>query len=366
MKAECALEKLKTAIPIVERVTGRNLALNILSSVLIIASGKTIKFRATNLDVGIEFELPAKIEKEGIAAVKGSTLNDLILNIQNEKSIILESSGDNISIITKNNKSTIKCYPYTDFPTIPLITGDICFITNPQKILNGIKNVYYSASLSDIKPEISSIHIYPNGDDLIFVATDSFRLAEKKVKIKNLPDFSGIIIPQKNINEIIKVLDLADSDVKICFNKNQIAFSYDGVYMTSRLIDGNFPDYKQIIPKETKTEVVVLKQDLINALKINNIFIDKFNQIDIDIKPKLKKVSISSKNSDVGETITDISAAVKGEDIGVHLNYKYLFDVFQSINTDSVSINLSGSNKPIIINSISDQSFIYLIMPLNR
>ncbi len=366
MKLECILERLKTILPIIEKVTGKNLALNILSSILIIGSGKTLKLRATNLDIGLEVELPAKIEKEGIIAVNGAVLNNLILNTNNEKSVFFETKNENLIIKTQNNTSTIKGYSYADFPTIPLISGDVCFDINSKKLLSGIKSVFYSASLSDIKPEISSVYIYPNGEDLFFAATDSFRLAEKKIKTTHIPDFTGIIIPHKNINEIIRVLDLNEGDTKVCFNKNQVSFSYDGVYLTSRLIDGNFPDYKQIIPKEHKTEVVLLKQDFIGALKVNGIFLDKFNQIDMTIKPETKSFSISTKNGDVGETSTNITAVIKGEAVGVSLNYRYLFDVFQSIATDSVSLFLSGNNKPVTIQGVSDQTFSYLVMPLNR
>lgn len=365
MKIECVLEKLQKILPVVERITGKNLTLNVLSSILVIASGKTLKLRATNLDIGIEVELPAKIEKEGVVAVRGATLNELLSNL-NEKTVVLESIGDNLSVKTSSNSSTVKCYPSADFPTIPLISGDFCFEINSKKFLSGMKSVSFSASVSDIKPEISSVYIYPDNEDLVFVATDSFRLAEKRLKIKNLPDFHGLLIPYKNIIEMIRVLDLADGDVKVCFSKNQISISYDGVYLTSRLIDGVFPDYKQIIPKEHTTEAVLLKQDLVNALKINNIFLDKLNQVSLLVAPQTKTFSVSAKSGEVGETSANLGAALKGEEVGVNLNYRFLFDVFQSITTDSISLLFMGASRPIIIKGIGDTSFTYLVMPLNK
>lgn len=365
MKIECLLEKLQKILPVVERITGKNLTLNVLSSILVIASGKTLKLRATNLDIGIEVELPAKIEKEGVVAVRGATLNELLSNLS-EKTVVLESVGDNLSVKTSSNTSTVKCYPYTDFPTIPLISGDFCFDINSKKLLSGMKSVSFSASVSDIKPEISSVYIYPDEEDLVFVATDSFRLAEKRIKIKNLPGFHGLLIPHKNVIEMIRVLDLADGDVKVCFSKNQISISYDGVYLTSRLIDGVFPDYKQIIPKEHSTEAVLLKQDLVNALKINNIFLDKFNQISLSLNSHAKTFTVSAKSGEIGETSANIGAALKGEEVGVNLNYRFLFDVFQSITTDSISLLFMGASKPIIIKGIGDTSFTYLVMPLNK
>ncbi len=116
--------------------------------------------------------------------------------------------------------------------------------------------------------------------------------------------------------------------VKVCFNKNQISFSSNGIYLTSRIIDGIFPDYRQIIPKEFKIEAVVLKQDLLNALKLSNIFSDKFNQINLLIKPKEKIFELSSQNNDVGENKTYLDAAIKGEEVVLGFNYKYFWIVF--------------------------------------
>ena len=211
----------------------------------------------------------------------------------------MRKENGNLLIKTKKNKIKLKGQPHEDFPTIPMVSGN-SFEIESKKLIEGIKSVYYSSSVSDIKPEISSVFIYTKEDNLVFVATDSFRLAEKKIKIKNIEEITGILIPFKNIPEILRIFGDVGGNVKVCFNKNQISFSSDGIYLTSRVIDGIFPDYRQIIPKEFKTEVVVLKQDLLNALKLSNIFSDKFNQINLIINPKEKIFELSSSNNDSG------------------------------------------------------------------
>ena len=154
--------------------------------------------------------------------------------------------------------------------------------------------------------------------------------------------------------------------IKVCFNKNQISFSSDSIYLTSRIIDGIFPDYRQIIPKDSSTDAVVLKQDLLNALKLSNIFSDKFNQVNLKISPKEKVFELSSVNNDIGENKTYLDAVLNGESIELGFNYKYFLDCLQSVTTDSLSIKLSGISRPIVISPISDSSFTYLIMPMNR
>lgn len=365
MKLECKIEEIKNKIFQVEKITGRNLTLPILSSILLIASGKSLKLRATNLNLGIEVEIPAKIEKEGIVAISGAVLNGIFSNVFQNENVHLESVDGNLLIQTKKSKIKLKGQAYDDFPTIPRVSGT-SFEIESKKLIDGIKSVYYSSSVSDVKPEIASVFMYTNEDNLVFVSTDSFRLAEKKIKVKGLPEIGGILIPFKNIGEILRVFGESASLIKVCFNKNQISFSSDNVYLTSRVIDGVFPDYRQIVPKKSETNAVILKQDLLNALKISNIFSDKFNQVNLKISPKEKIFELSSANNDIGENKTYLDAAITGEDIELGFNYKYFLDCFQSITTDSMSIKFSGASSPLLISPVSDSSFTYLIMPMNR
>ena len=365
MKLECKIEEIKNKIFQVERITGKNLTLPILNSILLIASGKSLKLRSTNLSLGIEVEIPAKIEKEGIVAISGSVLNGVFSNVFQNENVQLEGVGGNLLIQTKKSLIKLKGQPHDDFPTIPRVTGT-SFEIDSKKLTDGIKSVYYSSSASDIKPEISSVFMYTNDGNLVFVSTDSFRLAEKKIKIKELVEIEGILIPFKNISEILRVFGESASTIKVCFNKNQISFSSENIYLTSRVIDGIFPDYRQIIPKTSSTDAVILKQDLLSALKLSNIFSDKFNQINLRIAPKEKIFELSSANNDIGENKTYLDAAITGENIELGFNYKYFLDCFQSITTDSMSIKLSGAASPIIISPVGDASFVYLIMPMNR
>ncbi len=365
MKLECSGEKIKSAILQADRITAKNVTLPILNSILLIASGKTLKIRSTNLSLGIELEIPAKIEKDGVLAVKGTTIATLLGTLTKNETIFMEAISDNLKITTKSNTTLIKSYPHEDFPTIPHVSGSEVKI--PVKyFVGGLQSVYYSASVSDIKPEISSVYVYPGEEGLVFVATDSFRLAEKKIRLKNLGNFEPIIIPYKNVMEIVRILDGYSDDITLTTSKNQISFATEGLYVTSRVIDGVFPDYKQIIPQGSETEIIVIKQELLQALKVSNIFSDKFNQITLEADPKQKKFLLYSKNADVGESTVTIPAALSGKSIEANLNYKYFLDCFQSIQQDSVSIKCTEASRPIVIQNVGDHSFTYLIMPMNR
>lgn len=367
MKIECIKDRLYEIISKTEKVTSKNLTLPILSCLLLEVKNNKLQIKATNADIGIESTIPVKTSEEGTVAVPGSVLSNLISNIQNDKNVTLETVDNNLQIKTDHSKTLIKSYPFDDFPTIPKVSDGMSFSLDSKKLVKGFKSVWFSSSLSSVKPELSSVYVYINDNDLIFVATDSFRLAEKKIKIeKDYENNFNILIPLKNIPEITRIFEEFNGDVDVCLSKNQISFSDNENYIVSRLIDGVFPDYKQIIPNETKTEATVLKQDLLSVLKISNIFSDKFNQVNIKILPSKKVFEITTKNSNIGENINTVPASLSGEDISVNFNYKYIMDCMQSIDSDSVSLSFNGISKPMTIRGVSDKSFTYIVMPMNK
>jgi len=366
MKVECLKEKLYSAISKADKITGKNLSLPVLSCILIEAQGNFLKIKSTNLDLGLEIDIPAKVEIPGIVAVPGATISSFLSNLQDDKNVTLELIEGNLGVSTSNNKAVIKTYPIDDFPTIPKLENGKIFSISTIDFIKGLKAVWYSSSTSNIKPELSSVYIYSDEEGLVFVATDSFRLAEKKVRIKKVEDFGSVLIPFKNVADILKIINDEKEDLELSFTKNQISLKYNGTYLVSRVIDGNFPDYKQIIPKEFKTEAIVLKQDLINTLKLSNVFSDNFNQINIKALVSEKKFEFKTKNSNVGENLNKMTAAITGEDIEINFNFKYIIDCFQSIDSDSLSLSFNGLSKPVVIHGVSDKSFTYLVMPMNR
>ncbi len=366
MKIECVKEKLAKALVKAEKMTSRQSTLPVLSCVLLKAEGSTLSISATNLDLGIDITLPVKVIEPGTVAVPGNILSSFVTSIFNDKNISLETEGSHLKVSTEHTKTTIKTFVADDFPIIPKLTDSVSFAMPIQDFIKGLKSVAYASSQSTIKPTLASVYIYPDEEFVVFVATDSFRLAEKKIKVKKHKEFSSILIPFKNIPEIIKVFEDITDDVVISFNQNQISFEYEGIYLISRVVDGNFPDYKKIIPTETKTEVIVLKQDVINALKISNIFTDKFSQVYITASQKDKLFEVKTKNIDIGENTNALDAVVKGDEITMSFNYKYINDCFQSIDSDSLSLSFVDQSKPMVIKGSSDSSYLYLVMPMNK
>jgi DNA polymerase-3 subunit beta len=368
MKLETTVQKLKEAIGLIDRVAAKHMTLPVLSCVVIETGKNSVIFKATNLDIGVEVSLPAKTSEAGTIAVPASIISSLVSQLPNQsESVTLSVASGNLTITSSKSHGVIKTMPPEDFPSIPRVVDgqEISLPTN--LLIKGLTSVWYSASISGVKPELSSVYVYRNNDFITCVATDSFRLAEKKMSVPSAVTMNDILIPFKNVSEIVRLLEKMGDNVKVRLGKNLISFEAGGVYAVSRVIDGVFPDYKQIIPKSFTTEVVALKQDFLNALKISNIFSDKFNQVHISIDPKKKLFEVQTKNSDVGENKTAVDAAITGDPIEINFNYKYIVDCFQSIDADSISLQLSGMNRPMVIRPVSgDQTFMYLVMPMNR
>ncbi len=292
MKLKCKTEKLKSSLALAEKMTGKNLSLPALHAVLLVVSGSSLKLRSTNLGVGIEIEVPCEVQKEGTALIKGDIFLSVINNILNNQDISLDLDNNNLVVQTKDTKTVIKCIDQEDFPTLPIVEGQK-FSIKTSILKEGIRSVYFCASVTEIKPEISSIFIYTENNEIIFVATDSFRLAEKRFKVKDIIEIPKILIPYKNISEVLRVLDYIEDDAILVFSRNQISISDKNIYFTSRLIDGAFPDYKLIVPKEEKTKVVLMKQEILSAIRLANTFTDKFFQISLVVDIEQKAVLLN-------------------------------------------------------------------------
>lgn len=365
MKIECLRDKLKEAVGVLDRVTAKNLSLPVLSAVYFETNKNGLTARATNLDIGVEVLIPAKIHSNGSFVIPGAVLHQTLINIPFEN-ITLEEENGNLTIKTPRTMSFIKGYIKDEFPSLPIIDNQKSFINiHSKQLLNGMRSVIYSSAISDIKPEIASIYIYTKDNDILFVSTDGFRLAEKKI---NNPVDGEIkaIIPYKNVLEIIKILELYDDDCSLVFSNNLLLLNIGNYHITSRLIEGVFPDYPQLIPLKLLTTCSVLKNDLLSIIKLTQIYCDRSNQVLLKTSPQEKSFELISNNPDTGENKARIEGEFLGQETEIFFNIRYMADVFQSIQRPKIIIGLNGKNKPITIKGDGDESFTYLIMPINR
>lgn len=359
-------KKFSEAVHMVARFAERkSTTLPALSSILIIAGDEGIKMRATNLETGIDLKLEGDRKSDGVVAIPAALLQQIAGSLTQEGKITLEHTGDILTLTSGTGKSSIKTVPYDDFPSIP-------FPENPKNriVLPGIllKNLFTTiascASSSTVRPELSSIYLSIEGGVLTAVATDSFRLAEKKVPLSNKGTQGRFLIPAKNALDIAQALP--DDDIIMSFDEHQCAFVGTAGMLVSRLTNAVYPDYRQIIPKESIVEGVVLRKDFESALKRTTIFSDAFQKIRISFDPKKNIFSLFARNADIGESSETLTARINGSALDLSFNHRYLSAVLSLTNAESLSLLAAGIGRPLIIKGIGDTSLLYLVSPMNQ
>lgn len=336
-----------------------------LSSVLIIAGDDGIKLRATNLETGIDLKLPGETKGEGVIAVPAAILSQIAASVSGEGKLTLEKSGDTALLTSGKAKSIIKTIPYEDFPSIPFPESPKSrFVLDGTLLKSVLTTIASCASTSTVRPELASIYLSIEAGVLTAVATDSFRLAEKKIPLKGKTNPSKVLIPAKNALEIAQALP--DDEVIVSFDDHQCAFVWDGGMLVSRLTAAVYPDYRQIIPKDSVVESTMLRGDFENALKRATIFSDTFQKVRIGFDPKAKSCHVYARNADVGESSETIAAHVSGSALELSFNHRYLSAVFALTQAESLTLNASGIGRPLIIRGVGDATLLYLISPMNQ
>ncbi len=366
MNIECTKESLEKAAAILHKVSGKNVNLPVLSCILIDVQQKKVIVRATNLDLGVEIEIPAKIHKEGVAAVPAALFAQYIQSLGAEVKVTLSLEGSTLTVTTKKGSTDIQTLPPQDFPSLPTPETSKVFLLPTKTLLQGVKAVAFSASTSSIKPELSSVYMSVYDSKCITVATDSFRLAEKSIPLTQVTQFDPILIPQKNIGDIVRILEQMDEDVEVRVTNTQLSLVSGSIFVTSRLVDGTYPDYKQILPKSPTTVITCLKEEFLAVLKKATLFSDTFHQVGFVIDPKKRECLIQASNSEIGAFKEQLEVSVTGEPLTINFNHRYLMDCFQAIPTDSISLSFSGLGKPLIVRGVGDATFLYVVMPMNR
>lgn len=365
MKIEIVTEKLLSLLSKAIRLTGKHLSLPILSHVLLAGKRGELTVRATNLEMGIECSASAKVEREGVVATPAAVFFAFISNLRGGKSVLLEAKDGKLLLSTGTTKSTLHTASPDEFPTIPRAEGSGSEV--PAKSLaDGFKAVAYAGALGNLKPELGSVYLYQENGSLFFAATDSFRLAEKRVPVKKDVLSEGVLIPIRNAAEFVRLLDEEKGDVSVKASGGKLSLETEGLLVTSRLVEGMFPDYRQIIPKEETTQAILLKEDLLSGLKVTALFSDRFNQLHIRVSPGEKTCELSAKSAEAGEGVFKLPASLSGRDLSANFNHRYIQDCLASISTDSVCLSWSGENRPLLISGVGDGSFRYLVMPMNR
>ncbi len=375
MKITCLSKYLKNAVLIADRNTSKNQTLQILNSLLLSAKNNELTIRATNLETAIELNIPCKVDNPGSIVISGKILNGFLSNITNEY-ISLQNQKNNLFIKTKSTQTIIRGFSPDDFPLFPNIDPLFSCVLMSNELNNSLNSVYIAVSTSDIKPELASVCFKIFKNTLKLAATDSFRLAEKNIITKkiNTEKLISFLIPNHSIQELLKLFGDYnndsissfgnDKDIELILNKNQISFQNKTIKYISRLTEGIFPEYEQIIPKSFKTEIVLKRSDFIHHIKLASVFVSRLNDLQLQFESENKKLTFNSSNPDIGEHSSEIEVIIQGESVSSKFNWKYLLDGVTHIQNDFITLGFNGEQSPLLLKGKGDTSYIYLAMPM--
>lgn len=375
MKLTCLQENLNFGLQSTGHLVNKNINLPILNNVLIEAKEGGLKLSSTNLEIGISCQVRCKVEDGGSFTVDAKLLSDYVNLLPNDQININLEKDDFLKISCRNSNTKMKGIAADDFPVIPEIEKNNPFKIKIKDFKKALSQVIFAVSVSETRPEISGVLMSFNKFEkgkLFMVGTDSYRLTEKNIPILGSSEEKEVIVPVKTLQEVLRILsNLKDQsnaveEMEVYLSDNQILFVCDSVELISRLIEGQFPDYKQIIPTETKTKVTIATSELTKAIKTVALF-SKTGIFDINLLfEPAKGLIMQATNAQVGESKAELEVAFEGTFNETTLNYRYLLDGLSNITADEVELSLVDNNIPFIMKPKGDDSYTYIVMPIRQ
>lgn len=357
------------AVMLVEKNIGRNLTLPVLNNILIKTEDKKLHLISTDLELALWLQIPAKIEQEGSIAVSPRIISGFLSNIP-EGTVHVKSEKQTLFLEQKNHTTSIKGEKTDEYPLIPKIKKDTFFIIPSVKLIPALNQTINAAALSDLKPELTGVLFNFSKDELKLASTDTFRLSEKTIKLSAQNNASQkIIVPAKAVQEIIRVYQNTEEDLYFYIDKNQIALENKEsqtftTQLISKTVEGDYPDYTQIVPQKHTTTAIVSKNNLLKQIKSASFFTSKVNDVRLTVGKNT--LTIHAQDYDIGEFQSSLEAAVEGDSKKTTFNYQYLLDGLTNIEGDEVVIKFNQEDAPVVIESTKHKDYFYVLMPIKK
>jgi DNA polymerase-3 subunit beta len=364
MELEVSQERLSKALNTTNKIAGGKTILPILNNILLRTDNNNLVITATNLEIASQEYLSANVKKQGAITIPSKILTDFIANLPDGQVKIAEKNGQ-IQISSGNYKSTIIGMLADEFPELPTLDekNAVDFEVLVSEFESAISGVVIAASNDMTRPSITGVYFNSFEGELFVASTDGYRLSERKLLNKIESDIK-VIIPVTALQEVLRSVDKETEKIKILIDDSQVKFQFGLVEITSKLINGSFPDYRQLIPKENDINLVLEKDEMVRVVKLAGLFAkESGGTIKLEANKKENKISIGSIASEVGENSSDISTKV-GMDGKVSLNSKFVLEALNVVSEEKVRIGFSDKVKPVVIKNEGNDDYIHISMPI--
>jgi len=375
MKVTVLQENLARGLSIVSRAVSPRSTLPVLSNILIASDEGRLRLSATNLELGITCWIAARIDEEGSTTVPARTFSDLVNTLPGDQvQLALDVKTQNLHIKGGSSNNDVKCIDAQEFPPLPTPEMEGAVPLNVVDFKEMIHQVAFAASTDEARPVLMGVLMNVEKDNVTMVAADGFRLSVRKAQLSQpAPHPLNVIIPARALNELARVAGDGEEPIYMVVPKNrgQVIFRVKDVEVVSQLIDGTFPDYQQIIPRNYKSRTLVSTAALLKACKQAEIFArEGSNVARFDIKQsngemQPSEVEISATSEETGKNETIVEATVDGSGVLIAFNVKFLREVLEVIKSPNVALETSAANAPGVIKPVGDDNFLHVIMPMH-
>lgn len=361
MKLQVTQENLNRALSSVARVANSRGTLPILANVLIKTSNNRLSLSATNLDIAITHYIGAKVSEEGSITVPARLMQDFIGNLP-EGVINLDLQETKLHVTTDQYQSVVNGIMADDFPVMPAITKGKTWSVDGALCKKSLQQVVFAASNDETRPVLTGVLLQTVDGVLAMAATDSYRLAEKKIG-KNKEDVQ-LLLPASSMHDLLRVLNDTTEEVQVTHDEQQVLFRIGDIELVTRLVDGNYPDYQKLIPKTFQAQAVLKRSDFVNVTKVSSLFArESAGSVTIELDEAAGQLSINSIASQLGENTAKTPAKVTGSG-SITLNSRYVLEALAAFSGDEISFGFNGKLEPTLLSDPASQDYRHIIMPL--
>jgi DNA polymerase-3 subunit beta len=365
MKFTCRQENLEKGLNQVYKAVPNKANLPILSNVHLLAESGRLRISATNLDTSIITYVGASIEEEGAITVPAKIFRDFISNLP-EGVITITLDKTILKVEMEHNSAKLNTISADEYPEVPVMPADTEVLElDSAEFTEAVKSVVFAAASDDTRPIFSGVFLSFVDGIFSVVASDGFRLSEKTLKLDTpFSSTFSAVVPAKTLLEVSRLISL-DEPTSICLDSraNLVMFKNQDIIVGTRIVEGQFPDYKKIIPSEHSLEVEMAFSDLLSAVRLADVFAQ---QVDSSMRIKFDPeglVHISASSPESGEHTSSFEAAIDGEEIEIVLNSKYLLDFLNNIGCERICLRTQNSLSPCVLHPVEKENFLHLIMP---
>jgi len=365
MKIQVLQENLSRALSICSRFTSAKIQLPVLANILLKSNKNKLSLSATNLETAVSINIGAKVTKEGEITIPARVITEIVSNL-NPGQIDLEVEKDILKIKAVGFESKISGLNSSDFPKIPSDTGLDVLEISSDDLIGALSSVLFAVSTDETRPVLTGVLIIIGKDAISFVSTDGFRLSQKKIKNKGVKEEKKFILPKSALTELSRIIGSGNVGFSYKKSDNQLIFGSDDLILSSRIIDGEFPDFERIIPKESKVKIHLDKEDLLRSVKLAGVFArDSANVIKMAVSKN--ELEISAESNQSGSQKNKIDAKIESDlsdSLTIAFNYKFVEDFLNAAKGKNIKMEFSDPNAPALFLDEEDTDFLHIVMPV--